>query len=156
MRMTTRMRVVATVTIALVSTAGAGIGLAQMAKGMWSGNRVGKAYGRILGQLNLTADQKTQIDALLAAQKPVIQNLAQQLRSDAAALRATASAAQPDASGVGVAFLKVKSDRKALRAELQKVRQGTEAVLTPEQKGEFEAYLTTLRTMHRRFRPANG
>jgi Spy/CpxP family protein refolding chaperone len=149
-------RTVAVATIALAGTIGAGAALAQMAKGAWGGNRTGRAYQRILAQLNLTADQKNQIDALLATEKPVIANLGRQLKADAAALRDAAAAAQPDAGAVGGAFLKVRSDRTALRAELQKVRSGTEAVLTPDQKGAFEAYLTTLRTMRRRFRPASG
>ena len=156
MKKTTRTGVIATVTLALLATAGAGIGLAQMAKGAWGGNRIGMAYQRILGQLILTADQKSEIDALLATEQPVIANLGQQMKADAANLRTAADAAEPDANAVGAAFLKVRADRKALRAELQKVRQGTEAVLSPEQKGEFEAYLTTLRSTHRRFRPANG
>ncbi len=156
MTKTTRTGVIATVTLAILATAGAGIGLAQMAKGAWGGNRIGMAYQRILGQLNLTADQKSQIDALLATEKPVIANLVQQLKGDAGSLRTAAAAAQPDANIIGTAFLKVRTDRKALRAELQKVRQGTEAVLSPEQKGEFEAYLTTLGKARRHFRPANG
>jgi Spy/CpxP family protein refolding chaperone len=154
---TTRVtRAIATVAIGLVCTLGAGVAVAQMAKSAWGGGRIERAYQRILGRLNLSADQKSQIDALLAAEKPTIANLAQQLKGDAATLRAAATAAQPDPAAVGNAFLKVKADGQALRAELQKVRQGTEAVLSPEQKGTFDAYLDASRAMHRRLRPANG
>ncbi len=156
MSMTARTRVIATVTIALLSTAGAGIAVAQMAKGAWGGNRMERAYQRILGRLNLSQEQKNQIDALLVAEKPTLQGLAQQLKGDAAALRAAAGAAQPDPTAVGSAFLKVRADRQTLRTELQKVRQGTEAVLSPEQKGTFDAYLDAFRTMRRRVRGMNG
>jgi Spy/CpxP family protein refolding chaperone len=149
-------RVMAVAAIALFGTVGTGVAVAQMAKSAWRGNRVERAYQRILGRLNLSADQKGQIDALLAAERPTLESLAQQLKGNAATLRAAAEAAQPDPAVVGAAFLKVKADGGALRAELQKVRQGTEAVLSPDQKGTFDAYLDTFRAMHRRFRPANG
>jgi Spy/CpxP family protein refolding chaperone len=149
-------RIIAVATIALFGTIGAGVALAQVAKGAWGGSRVERAYERILGRLDLSQDQRSQIDALLAAEKPVIQNLVQQLKSDGAALRAAAGSGQPDPATVGTAFLKVKADGQALRAELQKVRQGTEAVLSPDQRGTFDAYLDTFRAMHRRWRPRNG
>jgi Spy/CpxP family protein refolding chaperone len=149
-------RIIAVATIALFGTIGAGVALAQVAKGTWGGSRVERAYERILGRLDLSQDQRSQIDALLAAEKPVIQDSVQQLKSDGAALRAAAGSAQPDPATVGIAFLKVKADGQALRAELQKVRQGTEAVLSPDQRGTFDAYLDTFRAMHRRWRPKNG
>ena len=149
-------RAIAFATIALFGTVGTGVALAQAARAAWRGDRIERAYQRILGRLDLSPDQKSQIDALVAAEKPNLQELVQQLKSDATTLRAAARSAQPDPSAVGAAFLKVRADGQALRTELQRVRQGTEAVLTPAQKGEFEAYLTTLRGMHRRFRPANG
>lgn len=156
MTMTGMKRAVATVAIGTVCTFWAGVAVAQMAKSAWSGNRVERAYQRILGRLNLSADQKSQINALLAAERPTLQNLVQLFKGDRATLRAVAKAAQPDPAAVGAAFLKVKADGQALRAELQKVRQGTEAVLSPDQKGAFDAYLDTFRAMHRGFRPANG
>jgi Spy/CpxP family protein refolding chaperone len=149
-------RTVAVAALALFATVGSGVAVAQMAKGAWRGNGIAAAYQRILGRLDLSQDQTSQINALIASEKPVIQGIVQQLTSDVATLRATAAAASPDANAVGSAFLKVKSDRAALRAELEKLRQGTEAVLTPAQKGEFEAYLTTLRAMRRRFHPVAG
>jgi Spy/CpxP family protein refolding chaperone len=156
MSLTTRKRVVATLAIALSCTVGAGVALAQMAKGAWGGNRTERAYQRILARLDLSQDQKSKIDALLAAEKPTLQQLAQQLKGDAAALRAAVNADQPDATAVGTALLKVHADGKGLRAELQKVRQGTEAVLSPEQRGTFNAYLDAWHGGFRRFRGMNG
>jgi Spy/CpxP family protein refolding chaperone len=156
MNVATRKRAVATVAIVLSCTVGAAVGLAQMAKQAWGGNTVERVYQKILAKLNLSQNQKSQIDALLAAEKPALQRLAQQLKGDAAALRAAVNAAQPDATAVGNALLKVHADGKALRAELQKVRQDTQAVLSPEQRGTFDAYLDAWHGGFRRFRFMKG
>src|SRR5437773_8191517 len=80
------------------------------------GGRMGGALRQALSSLDLTQDQKDKIHAIRDAEKPTIQSLREQMRQDAQALRATEDSGG-DAAAVGSAFLKVRGDRQAIKAE---------------------------------------
>jgi Spy/CpxP family protein refolding chaperone len=129
-----------------------GFGLAEQAFGM-PGGRLAQLYTAALAKLRLSQDQKDQIKALVEAEKPVLEALAQQRKDDAEALRAAADATTPDPATVGAAFLKVRADGIALRAEVKQLHDSIVALLTPEQKAAFEAYLDVFKA---RLRPGRG
>jgi Spy/CpxP family protein refolding chaperone len=156
------------VTIALTGMLTAGAAVAQQGKGMpggfgiaqqgpgMPGGVIAQLYRAALAKLDLSQDQKDKIKALVEAEKPALEALAQQRKDDAEALQAAADAAQPDPATVGAAFLKVRVDGLALRAELKKLHEAIEALLTPEQKAAFEAYLDAFKLKLRRGRGSNG
>jgi Spy/CpxP family protein refolding chaperone len=91
--------------------------------------------------LDLTEAQKTAIREFIGGEKPTLQSLHEALRTDRQTLEADASATQPERCKVGDDFLKVVSDREAIRAEIGKIRAFVESQLTPEQKARFEGCL---------------
>lgn len=96
---------------------------------------------RCLTIVDLTDAQKEQVRGILEAEKPVMQGLLQQLKTDADALKAALEASPQDPCAVGSAFLKVGADKAAIRAELQAVKADVEAVLTPEQVAKLNGCL---------------
>lgn len=96
---------------------------------------------KCLSIVDLTDAQKQQIRTILETEKPVMEGLVQQLRTDAQALQAAMEANPPVACTVGDAFLKVHADRVAIRAELQKIKTAVDAVLTPEQVAKLNGCL---------------
>lgn len=100
--------------------------------------------GRFLGCLKilgLSDQQKTDIKAVLEAEKTVVQGLVETLRTDREALRALLEGGSTDGCAIGNAVLKVKADHEALKAERGKILASVEALLTPEQKAKFEGCL---------------
>lgn len=144
------------VAIALAGMLTAGVAVAQKGKGMPGGFGIAKFYRAALAKLDLSQDQKDKIKALVEAERPVLEALAQQRKDDAEALRTAADAAQPDPASVGAAFLKVRADGLALRAEVNKLHDSIVALLTPEQKAAFEAYLDAFKSRLRHGRGSNG
>ena len=125
--------------------------------GMGGGHRGGRALRRALASLDLTQAQKDGIKAAVQGERDAMQALRAQMKDDARQLHAIADTQGADAASVGRAFLKVKSDRDALKAERQKIRGKIEAVLTPDQKTKLEGYLSALKDAHpRRGRGGNG
>jgi Spy/CpxP family protein refolding chaperone len=145
----------AIVTVALTGMLAAGEALGQVVKGV-PGGGIAQLYRAALAKLDLSQDQKDQIKALVAPEKPVLEALAQQRKDDAEALRTAAEEAQPDPATVGAAFLKVRADGLALRAEVKKLHDSIVVLLTPEQKAAFEAYLDAFKSRLRHGRGSNG
>jgi Spy/CpxP family protein refolding chaperone len=132
-----------------------GLGIAEQAFGM-PGGGIAQLYRAALAKLNLSQDQKDQIKARVETEKPVLEVLAQQRKDDAEALHAVAAATPPDPATVGAAFLKVRADGLSLRAEVKKLHDSIVALLTPEQKAAFEAYLDAFKSRLRQGRGLNG
>ena len=118
------------------------------------GGRMGGMLRHALGALDLSQDQKDKIHEILQAEKPALQSLREQMRTDRRALRDAADS-NADAATVGNAFLKLRSDRQAMRAERDKVKTQIETLLTPEQKAKFEGFLAAAR-FHRGMRGPNA
>ncbi|HEX5855716.1 MAG TPA: periplasmic heavy metal sensor [Thermoanaerobaculia bacterium] len=92
---------------------------------------------KALASLGLSDDQKAKIKATFAAEKPTFQALRTEGQAARVALKAAASAPTPDAATVGTAFLRLGANRKAERAEMQKVRGQVSALLTPAQNAQL-------------------
>jgi Spy/CpxP family protein refolding chaperone len=105
----------------------------------------GRFLKRAMASLDLSADQQTKVQAIVESERPVLQQLRATMKDDAAALRSAANATSADAAAVGSAFLKVKSDRQALKNERANLVTRIEAVLTPAQKTKLEGYIAAMK-----------
>jgi Spy/CpxP family protein refolding chaperone len=102
-----------------------------------------------LATLDLSDDQKTQIKAIFAAHKDEATAFRAQMKTDRDALKAAASAANPDPATVGTAFLKVRADGQAAAAKMKAVKGEIDAVLTPEQKAKLDGWIAAHRQLRR-------
>jgi Spy/CpxP family protein refolding chaperone len=116
------------------------------------GGRMGGGLRHALASLDLSQDQKDKIKAIVAAERPAIQSLREGMREDASELKSLASAQPADPAAVGAAFLKVRSDREAMKAERQKVHAQIDAILTPDQRTKLDGYLSALKERRHGFR----
>ena len=72
-----------------------------------------------------------------------------QAKANREALKTAASAANPDPAAVGTAFLKVRADGKAMKAQLEGVHAEINGVLTPEQKAKFDGWIAAHKQQRR-------
>lgn len=91
--------------------------------------------------LDLTEAQKTAIRQFIGGEKPTLQSLLDTLKTDLQTLKTDADATPPNACTVGSDYLKVASDREAIRAEAGKIKDFIGSQLTPEQKAKLEGCL---------------
>jgi Spy/CpxP family protein refolding chaperone len=96
---------------------------------------------RCLAILDLTEDQKTSIQTILEAAKPILQADAEAVHVARETLRADAGAVPPDACLVGNDFLALRTAQETLQGEFQSVRDQILAQLTPEQQSRLEGCL---------------
>ena len=96
---------------------------------------------RVLSRLDLTESQKTEVRRIKDSRKATFESLHERTRSDWEALQAAAAVQSPDTSAVGAAFLKLRADREALRAERQSTMQEIRSILTTEQKEKFDGMI---------------
>jgi len=106
-----------------------------------SGHRPIEVLLKCLSVVGLTDTQKADIKTFLESEKPIMEGLADKLKTDGAALKTALQANPADPCAVGGALLTVQADGKALKTEGGKVVAGVEALLTPEQKSKFEGCL---------------
>jgi Spy/CpxP family protein refolding chaperone len=93
---------------------------------------------RGLSRLDLTESQKTEVKRIMESRKATFQSLRERAHSDWEALQNLSEGSAPDTSAVGAAFLKLRSDREALRAERQSAMQEIRSILTTDQKEKFD------------------
>ncbi len=106
---------------------------------------------RVLSRLDLTESQKSQVRQILASRRATFESLRDKARTDREALRAAAEVASPDAETVGAAFLKLRSDREAIRAERNATLDQIRSILTPEQRERFDSMIEAWKErFHRR------
>ena len=94
-----------------------------------------------LSILNLTDQQKTDIQGILDASKPTVEADVVAIRAARQTLRAAADAVPPDACAIGNDFLAVKAAIATLRAERDAVRNQVLATLTPDQQSRLQGCL---------------
>jgi protein CpxP len=128
--------------MAVVLALGAGLLVAQATQRGTHEHNFGKHMAQ---ELNLTDAQQAQINSIMQAERPKMQPLMQQLRSDKQQIReATKSGAFDEAKVTSLA-----NDEAQVRARLTVERARMQSqiyqVLTPEQRGKAQA-------MHQRFR----
>ncbi len=98
-----------------------------------------KMDAEVAASLGLSADQKTQWDAIhqqLAASAGPLQ---EQIGSAERQLHALASTSNPDATAVGRQFLAMFALQQQMRATHDATKQKIDAILTPDQKTKLEA-----------------
>ncbi|HEY3173629.1 MAG TPA: Spy/CpxP family protein refolding chaperone [Thermoanaerobaculia bacterium] len=130
--------------MALLFTLGVTVASAQDAP---SGHRKTGGFGimRGLSQLDLTESQKNDVRRIMDSRKATFESLHERARADWEALRAVSEGSAPDTAAVGAAFLKVRSDREALRAERESMMKEIRSLLTTEQKEKLD----TMKEEHR-------
>ncbi len=109
----------------------------------------------------LSDEQKAKALAIGEESRAKFADLARQARADRQALQDLVAAPSPDPKVVGTAFLKLDADRKAMKGARDKAEADLRALLTPEQKVKFDAYLQGARKDRRamamgRFGPGPG
>jgi Spy/CpxP family protein refolding chaperone len=102
--------------------------------------------------LNLTADQKTQWDALHEQLRATVEPLMQQKHSAEEQLHSLIDAASPDPTAIGNQMLAIKAIDQQIKAAHDATATKIEAFLTADQKAKFEA-LRALRPPHDGPRP---
>jgi Spy/CpxP family protein refolding chaperone len=114
---------------------------ATLASAQDAPHRHGKMGGfgmRGLSRLDLTESQKADVKRIMESRKATFDSLHERMRSDWEALDAAAEAQSPNTSAVGAAYLKVRSDREAFRAERKATMEQIRSVLTPEQQQKLD------------------
>ncbi len=131
-------------TLLLAGALAAGTALAQPAPG-----RFARGVRAAMATLDLTDAQKNDVKAIFASHKGEGMAFHQQARADREALKAAASAANPDPAAVGAAYLKVRADRQAAAAKMKAVRAEIDEVLTPEQRAKLDGWIAAHRQQRR-------
>jgi Spy/CpxP family protein refolding chaperone len=72
------------------------------------------------------------------SRKATFESLHGRTQADWEALRDASEASNPNASTVGAAFLKLRADREAMRAERESTMQEIRSILTSEQKDKLD------------------
>ena len=94
--------------------------------------------------VDLTAEQRTQVAAILEAARPGMQEKLAAVAAAREALRAALEAQPQDACAVGNAAIVVQGALQALRDTRDAVRRQIAEVLTPEQLARFDGCIDAL------------
>jgi periplasmic protein CpxP/Spy len=105
--------------------------------GKMGGGGFGMMHG--LSRLDLTDSQKAEVKRIMDARKATFDSLHERARADWEALDAAADARSPNPATVGAAYLKVRANREAMKAERQALMDQIRAILTPEQRDKLDA-----------------
>ena len=138
---------------------GLGIGATAFALALASGVALaGNAGGRghfgrgiraAMATLDLSDAQKEKVKAIFASHREQFQAFRTGAKANREALKAAASAENPNPVAVGAAFLKVRADGKAMKTQLEAVHAEINGVLTPEQKARFDDWIAAHRQQRR-------
>jgi Spy/CpxP family protein refolding chaperone len=118
------------------------------------GGHFGRGIRAAMATLDLSDAQKEKVKAIFASHKDQAVAFRTQAKANREALRATASAADPDPAAVGAAFLKVRADGQAAVAKMKAVRAEIDAVLAPEQRAKLDGWIAAHRQQRAMFRGA--
>jgi Spy/CpxP family protein refolding chaperone len=130
-----------------------GVALASAQDGPHRPGKMGAFGMHALSRLDLSEAQKADVQRIMDSKKATFQSLRDQMRADTQALDAAADAQSPSTSEVGAAFLKVRSDREAMRAEHKATMDQIRSVLTSEQKEKLD---TMIQKRQERFEGRRG
>ena len=114
--------------------------------------RFARGIRAAMATLDLTDAQKDKVKAIFASHKDEGMAFHAQAKANRDALKAAASAANPDPAAVGAAFLKVRTDGQAAAAKMKAVRTEIDAVLTPEQRAKLDGWIAAHRQQRAMFR----
>jgi Spy/CpxP family protein refolding chaperone len=90
-------------------------------------------FARMLAQLNVTSQQKTQVKTILRGYQPTLEPLVKEVVTERRALRDTIRAETIDETAIRAQAAKVASSEADLAVERAHVAHDIRAVLTPEQ-----------------------
>ncbi len=109
---------------------------AAVAQGMHGHGGPGAEFHHMLKQLNLTADQHTQVKAIFAQEKPVLQPLMEQMRQGHAAMEALVSSGFDEGKATTIA---TQNSQTMIQLEVEhaKIKSEIIAILTPAQKAQL-------------------
>jgi Spy/CpxP family protein refolding chaperone len=96
---------------------------------------------KCLSIVDLTDAQKASIKTILQGEKPAMEALLAELKTDRQAMKAALEANPVDPCTVGKAAIALHTDRQALGAELKSIRTQVEATLTAEQVAKLHGCL---------------
>jgi periplasmic protein CpxP/Spy len=121
-----------------------GVALASAQDGRQEHGKMGRMGGhgfgmRGLSRLDLTESQKADLQRIMESRKATFESLRERAHSDWEALQNLAEGSAPNTSAVGAAFLKLRADREALRAERESTMQEVRSILTTEQKEKLDS-----------------
>ncbi len=132
------------------------LGGAAWAQDGGGGRHLGNGLRGALRSLNLDENQKDQVLAKLSAQRGQARPLRDKMKADHQAFRAAVDVANPDPAAVGRAFLKVREDREAMKAERKAFRENIRPILTDEQNAKLDGYVKALHEHSHRFRESGN
>jgi Spy/CpxP family protein refolding chaperone len=126
---------------------GYGMGPGMMDGGMGPGMMGGPGGCPMMGagplwQLNLTADQKKKIDALMTQQREQHWSIMRSMSDDYAKLRTLYAADPLDANAIGKVYDDIFKNQRAMIDSGIKARNQIYGMLTPEQKNQLKQYGT--------------
>lgn len=105
--------------------------------GMHQGVFAARRLGRCLATLNLSAAQKTDIDAAIAAAKPTLQADRQTLRADREKLKTDLDSGA-DKSVIGQDTVTLHTDRQKMEADAKALRDQIVSKLDADQKSQLK------------------
>jgi len=101
--------------------------------------------------LNLSDAQVTSIRDTIKSQRPELKTMGQDVKAKRQYLKAAASAANPNPTAVGNAFLALRASQASLKAGRQKLQASIRSVLTPDQQKSMDALKVVARARYARF-----
>ncbi len=113
----------------------------------------GDEIQQAIARLTVTPEQDAKLKAICETEKHELADLRARVRPAQEALDAAARAENPDAATVGKAYLQLQAAGDAVKAEYAKFHDAVAALLTPEQKAQFESYLRNVADNRARWRP---
>lgn len=119
----------------------AALGLAQQRVLPARAHRVRHHLRECLSILDLSDQQKSDIQAILDAAAPTLQADVDALKAARQTLKDALDANPPDACAIGADALAAKAARETLQTDREAVRQQIEGTLTPEQLARLEGCL---------------
>jgi len=110
---------------------------AAMAQGPHGFGGPGGEFHHLLKQLNLTADQHTQVKALFQKEQPTLEPLVQQMRQNREAMKALEAAGPFDEAKVTALATQNSQTVIQLEVEHERIKSEILAILTPDQKAKL-------------------
>jgi protein CpxP len=110
---------------------------AAMAQGPHGFGGPGGEFHHLLKQLNLTADQHTQVKAIFQKEQPTLEPLVQQMRQNREAMKALEAAGPFDEAKVTALATQNSQTVIQLEVEHERIKSEILAILTPDQKAKL-------------------
>jgi len=101
--------------------------------------------------LNLSNAQVTSIRSAVEAQRPALKAMFQDVKGKREALKAVATASNPNPTTVGNAFLALRTSEANLKAGRQKLQASIRNILTPDQQKSMDALKVVAQARFARF-----